>query len=129
MSERRKFIKRPDQTVVAVQLLLDTDGFTYRKWGGAQACKAGDWIVNDAGDVYTVDRLSFGRTYREVSPGVFLKTAPVWAEPAVEAGSVRSQEGATAYGAGDYLVFNEENGEDPYAVSKLKFEATYQPME
>ncbi len=64
MSLRRKYVKRVGIPVVAVRLDLDTEGFTYRKWGGVQTCKRGDWIVNNDGDVYTVDRETFERTYR-----------------------------------------------------------------
>lgn len=127
MSERRKYVKRPDQVVVAIRLALDTDGLTYRKWGGTQKGKPGDWLVDNHGEVYTVDAESFARTYRQTGLGTYLKVAPVWAEVAREAGSIPTKEGATHYGAGDYLVFNEEQGRDAYAVSAAKFEAMYEP--
>ncbi|MCL4846856.1 MAG: hypothetical protein KJ066_10005 [Acidobacteria bacterium] len=126
MADRRKYRKRANQAVVAVQLALDTAGFTYEKWGGTQTCKAGDWIVDNDGDVYTVDRTTFERTYRDVGEGRFVKTTPVWAEVAREAGQVQTKEGVTHYDAGDYLVFNEEDGGDAYAVSAAKFEAMYE---
>jgi hypothetical protein len=126
---RRKYVKRADQAVTAVQLALETSGFTYQKWGATQSCKAGDWIVNNGGDVYTVDRESFARTYRELGAGAYLKTTPVWAEVAGEAGSVPTKEGQTHYAAGDYLVFNEESGGDAYAVSARKFDAMYESAE
>jgi len=60
VAELTKYLKKTASRVVAVQLELETDGFTYRKWGGTQTCKAGDWIVNANGEFYTVDReLSF----------------------------------------------------------------------
>lgn len=126
MDTRERYVKRPDQTVVAVQLSLDTEGFTYRKWGDVQTCKAGDWLVDNDGDVYTVDRATFARTYRRVGPGTFVKTTPVWAEVAAEDGSVKTKEGTTHYRAGDYLVFNEREGGDAYAVSADKFAAMYE---
>lgn len=129
MHVRLKYIKRTDQIVVAVQLTLETTGFTYWKWGGVQTCKAGDWIVNNGGDVYTVDRATFERTYRQVEAGAYLKTTPIWAEVACEAGSVKTNEGVTHYRTGDYLVFNEEQGGDAYAVSAEKFGAMYQRAE
>jgi hypothetical protein len=129
MAERRKYRKRVTQAVVAVPLDLDTPGFTYRKWGDMQHCKAGDWIVNNNGDVYTVDRDSFQRTYREVGPGRFVKSAPVWAERTGQAGSVQTREGVTHYDAGDYLVSNEEGGGDAYAVAADTFEAMYEPAD
>ena len=122
MSGRQKYVKRADQAVVAVQLVLETSGFTYQKWGATQTCKRGDWIVNSDGDVYTVDAASFDRTYRQVGPGVYLKTSPVWAEASGTSGSVATKEGVTHYEAGDYLVSNEEQGGDAYAVPAGKFE-------
>ena len=86
MSERRQYRKKATSFVVAVPLDLETEGFTYEKWGGTQACKRGDWLVENDGDVYTVDRETFARTYRKVSLGVYEKTTSVWAEVAEEAG-------------------------------------------
>jgi len=48
MDTRRRYRKKPDQFVVAVQLALDTNGFTYKKWGAEQRCKRGDWLVKKA---------------------------------------------------------------------------------
>jgi len=126
MSGRQKYVKRPDQTVVAVRLDLETEGFTYTKWGGDQHCKRGDWLVNDADETYTVDADTFARTYRHVRDGAYLKITPIWAEQAAAAGDVETKEGATHYAPGDYLVFNQEDGGDAYAVSRGKFEGTYE---
>ena len=125
MPGRLKYVKRPTQTVVAVQLSLETKGFIYRKWGAVQRCKPGDWIVDNDGDVYTVDRSTFTRTYRKVRTGSYRKTTPVWAEVAAVAGSVKTKEGRTHYRRGYYLVFNEKNGGDAYAVSAKDFKAMY----
>jgi hypothetical protein len=127
MSSRQRYVKREMEFVVAVQLDLDTPGFTYEKWGSTQTCKAGDWIVNNAGDTYTVDRDTFARTYRPSGPGRYVKVTPIWAEEAAESGEVRTKEGITHYDAGDYLVFNEPDGGDPYAVTKDEFERMYTP--
>jgi hypothetical protein len=127
MSTRRRYVKRASQFVVAVQLDLETDGFTYQKWGATQTCKKGDWLVNNDGDTYTVDRDSFARTYQSTGPGTYVKRAPVWAEVASAAGDVRTKEGSTHYEAGDYLVYNEQDGGDAYAVSKQAFERMYEP--
>jgi hypothetical protein len=127
MSARKQYLKRADLFVVAVQLDLETSGFTYRKWGGTQVCKAGDWLVCNDGDTYTVDRETFARTYRATGPGTYAKTTPVWAEVARTAGEIRTKEGATRYQAGDYVVFNQPDGGDGYAISKSKFERMYEP--
>jgi hypothetical protein len=126
---RRRYRRKPDQAVVAVQLRLDTQGFDYLKWGDTQHCKAGDWLVDNEGEVYTVDADTFARTYREVHRGAFVKTAPIWAEMAQEDGSVGTQEGRTHYRRGDYLASNHEDGSDAYAVSAEKFVAMYEPDE
>ena len=126
MGMRRRYRKRPDQFVVAVRLALDTEGFGYRKWGAEQRCKRGDWLVDNDGDVYTVDADVFARTYREVGQGRYVKATPVWAEVAAEAGAVTTKEGQSRYDAGDYLVSNNEDGTDAYCVSAAKFEAMYE---
>ncbi len=125
MAERHKYLKKTTSRVVAVQLDLETLGFSYQKWGDTQTCKAGDWIVNNDGDVYTVDRETFARTYRSTSSGVFEKVAPVWAEVAEKPGQIATKEGVTHYQAGDYLVYNEPDGKDGYAVSAGAFEKMY----
>jgi hypothetical protein len=126
MGERKRYRKRAATNVTAVKLDLDTDGFVYRKWGGEQSCKPGDWLVNNQGDTYTIDAETFARTYAEISPGVYKKTAEVWAEVADSAGSIKTLEGETHYQMGDYLVFNDEQGSDGYAISCDKFESLYE---
>ena len=125
MSRRLKYVKRPSQTVVAVQIAMDTRGVRYRKWGAMQTCRRGDWLVDNDGDIYTVNRDTFARTYRRKAPGRYLKITPVWAEVAGQAGSVPTKEGVSHYRAGDYLVFNEKSGRDGYAVSASKFRRMY----
>ena len=127
MDKRQQYVKRPSQFVIALQVDLETDGFTYKKWGSTQTCKRGDWLVHNDGDTYTVDRETFTRTYKQTGPGTYVKVTPVWAEVASEAGEVHTKEGATHYQAGDYLVYNEPQGGDAYAVSKEAFERMYEP--
>jgi len=127
MNKRRKYRKKASQFVVAVKLDLDTDGLVYRKWGGTQQAKPGDWLVDNDGDVYTVDGDVFARTYERLRPGVYVKTTPIWAEVATEAGSVKTKEGASHYRRGDYIVYNERNGGDGYCITAAKFKAMYRP--
>lgn len=126
---RKRFRPKSDHVVVAVQLKLDTGGFSYRKWGHDQHCKAGDWLVDSDGEVYTVDADSFARTYRELRRGHYVKTTRIWAEQAGEAGSVATKEGHTSYAQGDWLVSNNEDGSDAYAISAAKFEKLYEADE
>jgi hypothetical protein len=122
----RKYRKRENQLVVAICLDLETDGFSYRKWGSQQRCKRGDWVVNNAGDIYTVDAKVFQRTYREIGKGHYVKTTPIWAEVATTNGAIETKEGRSSYEAGDYLVFNHENKTDGYCMSATKFESKYE---
>jgi hypothetical protein len=126
MGTRRRYRKRPDRAVSAVRLELDTAGFVYRKWGGEQRGKPGDWLVDNDGDVYTVDGQVFERTYRMVGPGRYVKTTPVWAEVATASGVVPTKEGQSHYAAGDYLVSNNEDGTDAYCMRPAKFQAMYE---
>lgn len=113
--------------MAAVRLALDTDGLVYQKWGGEQRAKPGDWIVDNNGDVYSVDADVFARTYRQTATGAYVKTTPVWAERATRAGSVKTKEGSTQYEAGDYIVSNNSDGSDEYAMTAQTFEALYTP--
>jgi len=124
----KKFQKRKKQIVLAVQLNLTTDGFVYHKWGSDQQCSAGDWLVNNNGDCYTISEKSFAKTYEEIAPGQFVKFSPVWACQAQKAGMVKTSEGHTEYNVGDYLVSNNEDGSDSYAVGKTKFEEMYEEL-
>lgn len=126
---RRRYRRRPDQSVTAVQLRLDTEGLRFRKWGHEQLAKAGDWLVDNEGDVYTVDAEVFAATYREVARGSYVKTTPVWAVQADTAGSVPTKEGATAYAAGDWLVSNQPDGSDSYAIDAASFARLYEPAD
>ena len=127
MGERHRYRKKTTSFVTAVRLDVETEGFTYRKWGGEQRCKRGDWLVDNDGDVYTVDAEVFARTYRQVSPGVYGKVTPVWAEVAEVGGVMPTKEGESHYAAGDYLVYNDEQGREGYCMSAEKFAAMYEP--
>ena len=124
-ANRAPYRKKASEYVVAVRLDFETDGLVYRKWGGAQRAKAGDWLVDNNGDVYTVDAEVFARTYERVLAGVYIKITPVWAEVATHAGSVKTKEGQSHYQAGDYIVSNNQNGDDAYCTAKEKFESMY----
>ncbi|BBU31918.1 hypothetical protein BTHE68_56520 [Burkholderia sp. THE68] len=126
MNELRRYRLKSDRFVVAVQLRLDTAGFNYNKWGSGQHCKAGDWVVENDGEIYTVDEEVFTRTYREVSRGVYVKDTPVWARRAESAGYIRTKEGQTHYEASDYLVYNDANETDGYAMPPETFDLKYE---
>ncbi|HTU64887.1 MAG TPA: hypothetical protein VMF52_02965 [Steroidobacteraceae bacterium] len=126
MNKRLRYRKKPDQAVTAIRLDVETAGLRYRKWGANQKAKRGDWLVDNDGDVYSVDARSFARTYRKVAPGRYVKKTPVWAELATSAGRIATKEGSTNYRRGDYVVYNERRGGDGYAIAAAKFRAMYQ---
>ena len=129
------FRRREDTAVTAVPLRLkpragSREGeplFTYHKWGAKQTCKSGDWLVHNGDSVYTVDRETFDRTYEAVAPGQYRKVATVWAERASHAGEIRTREGVTHYRAGDWLVYNDAQRRDGYALSAARFDELYEP--
>jgi hypothetical protein len=121
-----QYLRRQQTLVIAIRLDLDTDGLTYRKWGATQRGKRGDWLVNNNGDVYTVDADTFARTYREAGRGMYEKTAKVWARQAEDSGTIKTKEGSTDYQPGDYLVSNDASGEDAYAVTQKRFHELYE---
>lgn len=120
-----KYQKKATHYVIAVKLDLARLGFTFFKWGATQRAKPGDWLVDNDGDIYTVDGRSFARSYRQVGPGRYLKTSPVWARVAEAPGHVSTKEGTTRYTRGDYLVSNLRSGADSYAIPRRKFLAMY----
>jgi hypothetical protein len=128
MPKRKLFQKHPKYPVAAVQLDLEFDNFSYQKWNGVQTCKQGDWLVYNDGDVYTVDKKYFRDYYQQVSHGVFKKIGDIWAEVATKSGSIQTKEGSTAYNAGDYLVFDRQEGGDGYAIKKHIFEKMYEQV-
>jgi hypothetical protein len=122
---RRRYHRKASQFIIAVKLDLETDGLRYRKWGDSQRARRGDWLVDNNGDVYTINGSVFARTYRRLRPGCYLKKTPVWAEVAPRAGAIKTKEGKSHYRKGDYLVFNNRNGTDGYCMSAAKFKAMY----
>lgn len=126
MSELFKYRRKPESMITAIRIDLETDGFRYRKWGGEQFCKPGDWLVNNGGDVYTVDHETFEHTYEEVETGRYAKVKPVWAEEAQSSGVIQTKEGETHYRAGDFLVYNDEGRHDGYAMTAKKFQGLYE---
>ena len=125
----QRYRKKTGQAVVAIQLNLDSEGLIYKKWGGEQKGKRGDWLVDNQGDVYTVDAEVFAGTYRKVGSGQYVKTTPLWAKAATTAGTIKTKEGSSNYNPGDYLVYNDPSGTDGYCMSAEKFKAMYEEDE
>jgi hypothetical protein len=127
--------KRKDNTpIVAVQMALDFAAFIYNLWGGEQRAKPGDWLVFnpsvDKDPTYTIEAASFESTYAPVEgvAGHYRKRG-VWARQATEGGEIATKEGATKYAAGDWLVYNNADGTDGYAMPPENFEKLYEPAQ
>jgi hypothetical protein len=121
----RAYQPRDGNPVRAIQLNLELEAFRFRKWGSLQTAKQGDWLLERNGELHTVDAEAFARTYRQIGPATYAKVAKVWAKPAESAGVIHTSEGETHYRKGDYLVWNDEEGKDGYAVRKDTFESLY----
>ncbi len=117
---------RKSETVVAAQINLELeDGILkYDKWGGRQTAKQGDWLINSNGEAYTCDAEVFAETYKEVSPGVFRKTALIEAEQALEDCKIDTLEGQSDCKKGDFIVTNP--GGDRYPVGRETFLNIYE---
>ena len=64
----------------------------------------------------TVDAESFARRYTQVSPGIYRKSVEVWVRVVDHSGGIKTREDVTRYDAGDYIVYNDAEGVDGYAV-------------
>ena len=128
VNDSKTYRKKSDQYVIAVQLALDTEGFEYEKWGSSQRCKAKDWVVYNVAnqETYTIDNTVFQSAYVTVDSGKYAKVGLVTAKQALQDGSVKTKEGITEYKRGDYLVTNEGDGSDVYAISADKFALMYE---
>lgn len=124
----KKYSKRKEFIVTAVQLNLNTEGLNYKKWGSNQLAKSGDWVVDNNGECYTINKESFEKTYKMLSPGVYHKEGFVWAEKTTRRGWVSTKEGKSHYNYGDYIVCNNEDLTDAYCVSKEDFENMYEEV-
>ena len=67
-----KYKAKPVPTL-AIQLNMN---IAYNKWGGIQKAKAGDWLLQKAGDTFTCDEKVFADTYRPVRLHVYATEIP-----------------------------------------------------
>jgi hypothetical protein len=84
--------------------------------------------VSNGDDTYTVDADVFSRTYEHVAGVEYQKIGTVWAERATSPGRIETNEGSTGYDAGDYVVYNQPDRTDGYAVGRIKFEQMYEAV-
>jgi hypothetical protein len=79
-----------------------------------------------AREIWRLVGASFASTYTALGNDRYRKSSVVWAEVAERAGQIQTKEGTSAYAAGDYLVYNNADRSDGYAVSCDKFHDMYQ---
>ena len=127
MKNLNKFVPRAIP-VVAIQIDFDNVTLTYHKWGNDQKAVSGDWLVNTYGDVLTVNREIFARSYQAIGHGQFLQTGHVWGKQAVEPGTLQTKNGKINYQAGDYLVFNDPEGNHGIVMKANVFPEFYLPI-
>lgn len=129
---------RPTGLYTAVRIPVDSEGIHYTKWGGQQFGKPGDFLVHNltVDEVYTVDYVSFTQSFEasEFVPGagaagIYRKKTFAYAVQATEPGIVETKEGATNYFAGDYIVANNPDGSDAWAMSAEKFVKLYEAVQ
>jgi len=125
IEETRRYRKREQEPIVAIQINLETLGVAYNKWGGCQQSKRDDWLVLNGKSTYTINNDSFLATYVKVGHGHYIKTAPVWAYSATASGEIRTKEVASDYVSGNYIVSNNMDQSDSYVVRKDDFERMY----
>ena len=129
MSEVKKYDAKK-LLVIAIQLPEKCQGLKYEKWGGLQAAKPLDWLVIKQGETYTIDAESFANTMEPLDqPGHYYKKSSVWAKIARDSGKIKTKEGLTNYKKGWYIVSNDGNFEDAYAMSEEKFKSLYETGE
>ena len=119
--------------VNAIQLTFDESekSISYVKWGGEQTAKFGDWLVHNptGGDTYTVDNESFYNTYMAVADtfglyqkkGAWCKRVPFNAAPF----TIPTKEGGTQVNPGDWLMANNVDLSDKYAMRHEKWLKLY----
>ena len=81
------------------------------------------------GDTYTIDHETFINTYELVSPGLYVKVNVVMVEVADCSGVIKTKEGETYYKSGDYLVYNDLDRKDGYAIDGATFKSLYELIE
>lgn len=127
MKNLNKFVRKAIP-VTAVQIDFDKVKFTYHKWGAEQKATTGDWIVSTHGDVVTVPREIFARSYKTIGHGQYLQTGNVWVRQTIEPGVLKTNSGQINYQAGDYLVFNDPEGNQGIVMKANTFTEFYLPI-
>jgi hypothetical protein len=127
MKNLNKFVRKAIP-VTAIQIDFDKVSFTYHKWGSDQKATSGDWIVNTNGDIFTVPREIFARSYKMIGHGQYLQTGDVWVRHTIEPGFLKTNNGKVNYKAGDYLVFNDPEGNHGIVVKPNIFTEFYLPI-
>lgn len=93
--------------------------------GSALSARAGDWLITDGVQEWTVEADIFARTYRRLPDGRFAKDAPVDAVRTDRPLDVPTLEGVARAEAGDWVLRGVDG--ELWPVSDAYFRSTYTP--
>lgn len=91
-------------TVLSYQ--LDTDHEWTTSGGDVLVGRAGDWLVSNDSDMWTVAADVFERTYEQLPNGRWRKTALITAVRATERTTIQTLEGPAVAEVGDWIATN-----------------------
>jgi hypothetical protein len=111
-------------SVVTAQRLPDDYEWTTPN-GDALSAVAGDWLLSDGADQWSVADDVFAKSYRPIGDGRYEKTATVIAVRLDEPFAVQTLEGVATGAAGDWLVRN-PTGES-WPIPAATFAKRYEP--
>ena len=93
--------------------------------GSELSAAAGDWLVSDGAEEWTVAAEVFARSYRALPDGRYVKDADVWAVRADRAGEVSTLEGPVRNEAGDWVLRGVDG--ELWTVTDAYFRSHYEP--
>lgn len=114
---------RPTAVVRATRLASPRVWRTAR--GSALSAAAGDWLVTDGAEEWTVAPDIFRRTYRRLADGRFVKQEPVRAARLDRSAEVPTLEGVARAEAGDWVLCGVDG--ELWTVTDTFFRAHYEP--
>lgn len=114
---------RPTTVVRATRLARPRSWRSAR--GSELSAAAGDWLVTDGAEEWTVVPDVFARSYRRLPDGRFAKDAPVAAVRLERATEVSTLEGVARAEPGDWLLSGVDG--EVWTVTDAYFRSHYEP--
>lgn len=117
------FVKSAGAEVRASRLTVRRTWRTAR--GDAMRARAGDWLVEQGSEEWTVAAAVFEERYEEVRPGVFRSRQAIRAVRVEEPLEIETLEGWVHAASGDLLALGPAG--DVWPIPAERFAATYRP--